>query len=225
MNSNRSRYIACGLLAVGLSIAAALATPGIASADSSTDPFSWIGGMDLGDLSVPAQTSTSDMQVSIDGMDLFPTEGNTAIATSGMGDIAIAIGNDANASATGGLFDTAIADGTNSFAAVPSVGEQPDESQGNGDFAAAFGANTDAQAGAHDGTPGNDDVALVFDPSGTPGSDAFAGEGNFDLAAVFGAGQATDGDGNFDLAAAFDGLNADILGGSFLVDIGAGVVY
>src|SRR5260370_3641773 len=52
-------------LAVGLGIGAALAaTPGVASAD--------------------------DFQISIDGMDLFPTAGNTATATSGMGDFAIA---------------------------------------------------------------------------------------------------------------------------------------
>jgi hypothetical protein len=31
------------------------------------------------------------MQISIDGTDLFPTAGNTATATSDMGDIAIAI--------------------------------------------------------------------------------------------------------------------------------------
>jgi hypothetical protein len=106
-----------GLLAVGLGIGAALAaTPGVASADSSTDPFWWIGGMDPGDLSVPAQTSALDMQVSIDGFDLFPTAGNTATATSDMGDIAIAIGNGANALATAGMFDSAFADGTNSFA-------------------------------------------------------------------------------------------------------------
>jgi hypothetical protein len=47
-------------LAVGLGIGAALAaTPGVASAD--------------------------DFQISIDGMDLLPTAGNTATATSGRG--------------------------------------------------------------------------------------------------------------------------------------------
>jgi len=93
MNSNRSRYIGGGLLAVGLGIGAALsATPGVASADPSSDP--WIDQL-LSGLSVPDPAATLDMQVSIDGTDLFPTAGNTATASSpaGMGDIAIAIGN------------------------------------------------------------------------------------------------------------------------------------
>lgn len=78
---------ASGLLAVGLGIGAALAaTPGIASADASTD---WLSSIDqlLGSLSAPATTSSLDMQVSIDGTDLFPTAGNTATAASDSGDI------------------------------------------------------------------------------------------------------------------------------------------
>ncbi|MBV9723121.1 MAG: hypothetical protein JO082_14550, partial [Mycobacterium sp.] len=48
------------------------------------------------------------------------------------------------------------------------------------------------------------DVALVVDPLGTTGSSAFAGGGNFDLAAVFG-----------------DGFNTELgaTGGNYLVDI------
>ena len=70
---------------------------GVASADPSTDPFSWIDQLVSG-LSVPAQTTSAlDYQISINGMDLFPTVDNTATATSGTGDIAIAIGNGANA--------------------------------------------------------------------------------------------------------------------------------
>jgi hypothetical protein len=42
------------------------------------------------------------MQISVNGMDLFSTVDNTAIDTSGAGDIAI--GNGANANATGGNF-------------------------------------------------------------------------------------------------------------------------
>lgn len=83
-----------GLLAVGFGIwAAVAATPGIASAD--------------------------DMQISIDGMDLFPTAGNTATAFSGPGDIAIAIDNGNSADAgeiDGGQFDLAYANGTDSGA-------------------------------------------------------------------------------------------------------------
>jgi hypothetical protein len=145
-------------MAIGAALAAALAsTPGVASADSSTDPFSWTGGMDLGDLSVPAQTTALDMQVSIDGLDLFPTVGNTASASSGPLDIAIAIGNGSQAVAgTNGIFDFAIADGTKSIAEAGGMlmceGPLCSDlaSLGNFDVAAAFGDMVHASA-----TPGN----------------------------------------------------------------------
>jgi hypothetical protein len=188
-------------LAVGLGIAAAFAaTPGVASAD--------------------------DFQISIDGMDLFPMTGNTAIAESGMGDIAIAFGNDSfacagcvdspgtldfayasgshsaadsgfgqfdDAMATGtnslsdagaGNFDTAIANGTNSFANATGVNPV---AMGNYDFAEALGTNANAEAGNIVSlTPSSNDVAWVLDPFGTVGSTALAGDGNADLAGVFG---------------------------------------
>jgi hypothetical protein len=112
-----TRIYRLSMLAIGLSIGAALAaTPGVASADSFAEPFSWIDQL-LGGLSDPAQiTSALDMQVSISGMDVFPTADNTATATSGLGDIAIAIGNGATAEATGGALLLAVADGTDSTA-------------------------------------------------------------------------------------------------------------
>jgi hypothetical protein len=63
-SNNRNRRGAGGVgMAVGAALAAALAaTPGVASADSSTDPFSLIDELPSG-LSVPAQTSPLDMQV------------------------------------------------------------------------------------------------------------------------------------------------------------------
>jgi hypothetical protein len=141
MNSNRSRYIAGGLLAVGLGIGAALAaSPGVASADSSTDGLSGIDQL-LGSLFVPAADPAQalDVQISIGGTDLFPTAGNTATALSDNTDIAIAIGNGADANATGGAFDFAFADGTSSTA----------EAGFNGAFDSAlvFGANSTADAG------------------------------------------------------------------------------
>jgi hypothetical protein len=198
MNSNRSRSIAVtfgtagvGLLAVGLSLAAALATPGVASADPSTDPYSLTDEL-LGGLSVPAQTTSAlDMQVSIDGTDLFATAGNTATATSGTGDIAIAIGDGADASASEGSGDFAFADGANSIAqaGLITIG---DEAGGSGDFAVADGANSIAEAGFN----GDFDSAVVFGDNST----AYAGFGftteligpfqivlhDFDLAGVFG---------------------------------------
>jgi hypothetical protein len=188
-------------LAVGLGVGAALAaTPGVASAD--------------------------DFQISIDGIDLFPTAGNTATATSGMGDIAIAFGNGAYADASGGLFDSAFADGTGSAAgagtgsfdtaiangtdsgALASGDIVTDSSGthtylGNDDFAYALGSHTIAESGVlFTKTASSDDIAAVIDPSGTAGSTAYAGEGNFDFAAAFG-----------------DMLHADATEFNFLVDI------
>jgi hypothetical protein len=51
-------------------------------------------------------------------------------------------------------------------------------------------------------TASSDDIAAVIDPFGTVGSTAYAGEGNFDLAAAFG-----------------DILDADATEFNFLVDI------
>jgi hypothetical protein len=244
---NARRLGRLGGLAVGLGIGAALAaTPGVASADSSTDPFSWIGGMDLGDLSVPAQVVPAqalDIQVSIFGLDLFPTAGNTATATAGIGDIAIAIGNGANASASG-ILDTAFADGTNSEAVA---------GFGILDSATVFGTNSIAKAGSLGGF----DSALVFGTDGNATANLGIGDfasvintgsapdladaggmgfdidglsmGNFDIASVVGTGSTadagfdftTDTGGSYDLAAAFgDMLNSTAAtGGNFLVDI------
>lgn len=208
-----------GLLAVGLGIgAASTATPGIASADSSTDPFSWLGGIDP----LPAATTPAlDIQISIDGTDLFPATGNTAQAFSGMGDIAIAIGNGSYAGSgagtsmgqtlTPGLFDIAVANGTNSLASagqgnfdsafadgansIAAVGGFNDVSS-NGDWAAAIGQNTDAESGVFTNFPSQNDGALVFDPFGTLYSNAQAGDGNSDFASVFGANSTAYAGGN-----------------------------
>jgi len=135
-------------LAVGLGIGAALAaTPGIASAD--------------------------DFQISIDGMDLLPTAGNTATATSGMGDMAIAFGDGANAVAVGGAGNYAMADGTGSTADVGGYGASS--------FSAAIadGAGSDASAGV-----GNFDYGSATGD----GSIAAGGYGNFDTAVAIDTG-------------------------------------
>jgi hypothetical protein len=178
MKSNRSRCIpealgtvAGGLLAIGLGIGVALAAPGVASADSSTDPVSWIDQL-LGGLAAPAQTTSAlDMQVSIDGKDLFPTAGNTATATSDTGDIAIAVGNGADASATGGSGDFAFADGANSLAEAGFTGDF--------DSAVVFGSNSTAEAGFGIIDPFDPNAGLVpsdFDLAGAYGDslNAFA---------------------------------------------------
>jgi hypothetical protein len=156
----------------------------------------------LGD-SAPA--ATLDMQVSIDGTDLFPTAGNTATATSDMGDIAIAIGNGAEANATdatGSSGDFAFADGANSLAEAGF-----NDPYGGNDSAWVFGANSTAEAGFI----GSGDTAVVFGANST--ADAGFGE---QPSQFFPFGFPNDSD----LAAAFgDMLHAVATSGSGLVDI------
>jgi len=172
-----------GLLAVGLGIGAALATiPRTASADSSTD---WLSSIDnlLGGLSVPAaMPSALDVQISIDGMELFSTAGNTATATSGTGDIAIAIGNGSIADATGGTGDFALADGTNSDAGAGGTGPFGGDGIGSNDIAIDIGNNNGSLLGAN-AIGGDNDTAILFGnltgnfagvEAGNPGNSDFA---------------------------------------------------
>ena len=200
----RSRdRVRLGLRTVWLGIGAALvATPAVASADSSND---WLSSIDplLSGLSVhaadPAQAV--DMQISIDGTPLIDGP-NTAYAFSGPGSIAIAIGDNSYASAQNGMFDFAFADGTNSFA---------EAEIGNFDIAVADGSNSVAKAGEYAGlvpglwSPTNFDTALVFGDNST----AFAGFEGINNSVGFG-----------DLAAAFgDNLFAQATTTPFAVDI------
>jgi hypothetical protein len=191
-------------LAVGLGIGAALAaTPGVASADSSSD---WLSSIDqlLGALSVPAADPAQalDMQISIGGTDLFPTAGNTATATSDMGNIAIAIGNGADANATDATGDTgnfAFADGANSTAEAGF--------NGGGDSAVVIGANSTAEAGFI----GGEDSAVVIGANST----AEAGFGIPASLPLFPFPIPSD----FDLAAAFGDMLHAFASGNFMTDI------
>ena len=213
-----------GTLAVGLGIGATWAHMPIASADTPSDAASTVDGL-LSGVSPAAAPAASDFQISIDGMDLFPTAGNTATATSGMDDIAIAIGNGSTAEAgagsafgqdlSPGQFDFAVANGTDSFASAGLGNFDSAFADGtsslagvggfngllsNGDFGAAVGNHTEAESGVFETVPSQNDVALVFDPSGTLGSTSLAGGGNGDLASIVGDnGSAYAGDvgGNF----------------------------
>jgi hypothetical protein len=192
------RVLRMGMLAAGLGIGGALASiPHVASADPAADPYSWLDQA-LSGLPAPAADAAAplDMQISISGMDLFSTVGNTATANSSFGDIAIAFGNGANASATGfgdlsfangtdasastglgGLFDVAIANGDNSSAAGGVAG--------NFVLATANGDNSSAAAGLG----GN---FVVASASGS-GSSATAGAGgNFDISSAVGDGSRAD---------------------------------
>jgi hypothetical protein len=186
-------------LAVGLGIGAALAaTPGVASAD--------------------------DLQISFDGMDLFPLAGNTATATTEAGQfgLAIALGDGASATAVDGFGNYALADGAGSTADVggfgasefgtaiaDGAGSTADAGVGNFDYASATGADTSAAAGY-----GNHDSATAIDTGS--GGGALAGGGsllseNDDTSFAWGPhsiASAGDSFGNYpssnDIAAVFD---------------------
>jgi hypothetical protein len=171
-----------GMLAVGLGIGATVAsTPGIASADS------------------------LDFQISIDGYDLFPTTDNLATATTSMGGIAIAFGDGATATTGDGTGQFAFADGTNAAAATggnndtaidignnSGTGEFALAGVGNNDFSFVDADNSSAYSGGDlldSNLPGNDDIAIVFDPFGAGGDNVVSGidnlnPGNFDLGAI-----------------------------------------
>jgi hypothetical protein len=105
-----------GVLVVGLGIAAGFASiPGTAKAD----PSDWSSSVDslLSSLAVPADTTPLDIQVSINGSDLFSTADDEAHATSGPGDFAIAY-DGGTATATGGEGDFAFADGPDTIAKI-----------------------------------------------------------------------------------------------------------
>ncbi|HXO79342.1 MAG TPA: hypothetical protein VN856_05565 [Mycobacterium sp.] len=112
-----------------------------------------------------------------------------------------ALGGDYNSGSYFGNID--VADGSNGHFAYAGFGD--------GNIANVVGDNSYAFSGGgfDPAVVGNDNIATVFDPFGTLGSTAVAGEGfdipgNFDLAAVFGDG--------FDT---FPGAT----GGNFLVEI------
>jgi hypothetical protein len=134
--------------------------------------------------------------------------GSTADSGEGDFDYASASGDGSGAGTGTGSFDAAIANGTDSgaLAGGTTIADASGTNTylGNEDFAYALGSHTIADAGGLVVTkvPSSDDTALVFDPFGTEGSTAYAGEGNFDLAAAFG-----------------DMLHADATEFNFLVDI------
>ena len=211
---NARRLGRLGMLAVGLGMGAAVAaTPGIASADSSTD---WLSSIDslLGGGALPALAtppSGLDLAISFDGTSLFQSGTAHATTTPGAFGFAFADGAGANASATGGFGDYASADGTNALATSGG------SSGAYLDSATAIGAGANASA-----TGGFGDYA-----SATAGATALAGDpgagttGNnfFDVASAEGIGSsARAGDtpgftfsdttgSSFDYASAFSGNN------------------
>jgi hypothetical protein len=183
--TNMRRIARLGILAMGLGVGAAVAsTPGMASADS------------------------LDFQISVDGYDLFPTTGNLATATTeagSLGNIAIAFGDGATASTGDGTGQFSFADGSDALAATGGnndtaidignnngTGEFALAGTGNNDFSFVDADNSSAYSGGDlldPNLPGNNDVAIVFDPFGAGGDNVVSGidnldTGNFDFGAV-----------------------------------------
>ncbi len=236
------------LLASGLGVGVALAaTPGLASADPVSAPGPNVAAaLDAatgiaGAAADPAGSTDPDVAISIDGFTLF-AEG-TANATSGAGDLAIALGPNSIASA--GLFgigstgDFAFADGNGtvatdfggSFDFATAVGNASSAvANGNLDSATVFGPNSLAEAHF-----GNGDLASVINTASAPDEAVAGGSidnsvlsvlGNVDIASVLGtdstaeAGANATTPGSFDLAAiSGDMLTATATGSNFLADI------
>jgi hypothetical protein len=155
-----------GVLAAGLALGAAFASiSGTASADSSD----WLSSVDggLSGLSVPADTASPlDIQISVNGTDLFSTAGNEATATSGQGDIAIAYGDGATATATGaGTGNYAFADGLDTIAKITG---------GNYNIAEVYDPSSIlgsvADAGTNSTAAGDYDLADIFGVDGATAS-------------------------------------------------------
>lgn len=189
-------------LAVGLGIGAAgSATPWIAYADDAWPQPDPSIAADVGFLLPSNPAAAGDIAISVDGFTLF--QQGTATATSGMGDIAIAIGANSSASALGGWFDSAFADGAGSVASV---------GFGTVDSAFANGVGAVANAGF-----GNFDAASA---NGN-GSLAAAEFGNGDLATALGNGSTAEAwFGNSDLASVLGDNSAAIAGGTSATVLG-----
>jgi hypothetical protein len=180
-----------GVLAVGLGIGAAVASmPGNAWADSSND---WLTALDLlsGAASPAADTSDSDLAISIDGVNIL--EEGSAHATSGAdGDIAIASGPDTTATATGTDNYALVVNGDDSSAtAGGGGGSTEDTAFAYGDNDTAFAGGTTADPGSFDGAIifGNGDSAYAGGDAAAPGSyDIAYAEGN-DLGTAYADGQ------------------------------------
>jgi hypothetical protein len=161
-------------------------------------------------------------------------EGTIANAEDGNVNIASANGLDSHASAEDGNYNAALASGQDSEAHVGGTSDN----LSSFDYSTAIGTNTTAESGGGfekipvlGEVPGGDassggDIAWVFDPAGTAGSSAFAGNGIADAAGVsgddsFAAAGFDVGGGNFDLGAALgpDLTSTGATGGSFLLEI------
>jgi hypothetical protein len=177
--------------AAGFATGAALTFAPLASADTSSDWLSSIDSLLTGG-ALPA-AGTSDFQISFNGMDLLPTVGNEATATTVAGQfgLAIASGDGAKAIAEGGTGDTATASGTNALAEAGStaahatgfnfdsatdIGNNADPSTYPGAPDGAYAGGGSLIGGVDSGASSND-TAQVIGNMGTDTETGFPGDG------------------------------------------------
>jgi hypothetical protein len=172
--------------AAGFATGAALTFAPLASADTSANWLSAIDSLLTGGGPSAAGPSALDLQISFNGMDLFPVAGNEATATTlpGQFGLAIASGNGAHAIAEGGFGDSALASGTNALAYAGST--TAGAHNFNFDSATDIGNNADPHTyvGAPDGAYAGGGSLIGGVDSGTAGSSndtaQFIGNGGVD---------------------------------------------
>jgi hypothetical protein len=234
--ANVRGFARLGTIAVGLGIGAAVAHSPVAAADTSTDWLSAIDSLLAGGAFPALSMPALDYQISFDGYDLFPTTGNLATASTAVGSfgLAIAVGDGADASANSGIGNVAIDIGNNTGTGGETIADEGNGNvaidigdnsgvangvvadDGNGNFAIDVGNNSGVsdQVFADDG---NNNVAIgLGNNSGT--SDAvFADEGNGNTAIAMAgndSASADDGNGNFAEAIGPAGSSATAFGGN-----------
>jgi trimeric autotransporter adhesin len=171
-----------GMLAVGLGVVVAVAhSPGVASADSSSD---WLSSIDslLGGGALPAPSSGLDLAISFNGVSLLQDGSANAFTTSGGYDLAIAYGANSHAEAVDGTGDTAIASGSSAAA---------NAYDGTGDYALADGTNAFADSGGATGA--NYDSAIDIGNNTNAHDGAYAGSSDLN-------GGTDGGTGSYDTA-------------------------
>jgi hypothetical protein len=209
---NTRRLGKMGIWAVGVGFGAAMASTGVASADtagditslfSAIDPFGAAASMTTG---VDDPSSPFDFAYSINGVS-YDYGTATATTTAGTGDVALAFGNDASASATVGTDDFALADGTHALA------DSGGATGANYDSAIDIGSTTNTTATV---VPGTTDGAFSGASSFADGPTADVGTNDFAL--VVG-----NLDGTGDTATAVGGANdsATVFGDQTGNDLGA----
>jgi hypothetical protein len=223
-----------GMLVIGMGIGVAAPYAGVASADTSSDPFGWLADLGLS-AAAPQIIVEPNLAISFDGYSLLSDGTATANTASGDFGLAIAYGSDTRADASGGFGDFAAVDGTDSTATTAGFDGTSSGTldvaiaQGTGSYAEADNGYLDAafasggsQAVAGIGAAGAPGIGDVASASGA-GSQAFAEQGDFNTALANGANtiaEAQVGNGNFASVVDPTGTN----GGDVFAEFGDGNV-